>query len=197
MAQEKPRKLITDDGRIDPKYLIDHFDEIKSQGGLCVSIDTETRHVYEQQQYTLESHLATKRLGLIEKGKNYMMMLYPEKRDVHHFYLDILIENGGLQEGHMAEMADLNKNEYRVASVQIAKVVHTRGGLRVLDEYVNGRELHDLRKLRIERGDWLHIKATGHNKNEVAEAYELVCAMKEYLHHIGLVGGNGHNSRKT
>ncbi|MBW2994725.1 hypothetical protein KY312_00085 [Candidatus Woesearchaeota archaeon] len=187
MTKEKLRKLITDDGKIDPKYLIDHFNEIRSNDGLCVSIDPDTRTVYEQQQYTLESHLATKKVGLVEKGENYIMLLYVEKKNVHHFYLDILIENGGLHQGHLAEIANLNKNEYEVASVQMSKVVHTNRGLRVINEYVDGMELHDLAKLKIDRGDWLHIKATGHDQYETAEAYELVCAMKEYLQHIGLV----------
>ena len=197
MAKEKPRKLITDDGKIDPKYLIDHFDEIRSNEGLCVSIDPDTRDVYEQQEYTLESHLATKRLGLIEKGRNYMILLYPEKKHVHHFYLDILIQNGGMHEGHFAEIADLNKNEYEVASVQLSKVVHTnKGRMRVIDEYVDGREIHDLQKLTVSGGDWLHIKATGHNENEIKEAFELVQAMRDYLQCMGLVNKET-DSRKT
>jgi len=186
---KKPKKVITEDGMIDPKVLIEHFDEIKAQGGLEISLDPETRAVYEKQQYTLESHLAAKRVGLIEKGKHYVFLIYPETKDTHHFYLDVQIQNGGLEKGHLEQIVGV-LNEYDVASVQVAKVVHVDNqprGLRVINEYVNGKKLHDLNRLEIKKDDWLHVKATGHNKDEVEEAYELVRSMRECLRSNDLI----------
>jgi predicted RNA-binding protein associated with RNAse of E/G family len=182
------KDIITEDGRIDPKILIENFDQITRQGGLETFISKDRKKACESNRVQIESPTATKQANLVEKGKNYMLLHYQQENSAtHHWYLDVQVQNGGMEYSHMTHLVKILES-YDDIEVQMSKVVKVgENSLRVVDEYVNGKELHNLAKLNVKKGDWLHVKTTGHSEYTVDEAHEVVNMLIEWMQYHKLM----------